>query len=375
MQRDTFILLDGLRGLGALIVVMGHTIYLWGMEWNPGGAVVVDLFFLLSGFVLAYAYEPRFVDGMGVREFMTHRIVRLYPLYLLGTLLTFLIVFGATLGDADAGERQLSYTLQLIPQLFMLPSPEALGTIPLYSMNPPAWTLFFELVVNLLYVAAFRWLRDTRVLAALVLFCGVGLVVTVFALGSIDVGSHWPTWWAGFWRAGFGFFAGVLAFRLVGSPRTAIRPAKSWSILLVVLLPVICLIPATPEMQPVVDLTFAVVLAIPLLILAQSAGPPTWLNTLFTVGGRISYAVYILHQPFRELAERAPWRGIDLLAIAPLGGVAILVSVVVLSYFAERYYDRPVRRLIVAKLRQRETQKAAASRTGMRAAKPMRSAG
>lgn len=208
-------------------------------------------------------------------------------------------------------------------------------------------------------------------LIVLVLFFGAGLVATVFALGGIEAGAHWPAWWAGFWRAGFGFFAGVLTFRLVGSPRTAMRSPKSWSILLVALLPVICLIPAAPETQPVVDLIFAVVLAIPLLVLAQSVGPPTWLNTLFTVGGRISDAVCILHQPFRKLAERAPWRGVDLVGFAPLSGFAILVSVVVLAYFAERYFDRPAHRLIVAKLRQHAIQEMEASRTGTRAAGPM----
>ncbi|HEY7798111.1 MAG TPA: acyltransferase [Hyphomonadaceae bacterium] len=354
-------MLDGLRGFGAILVLFGHTIYYWGLEWSASGVVIVDLFFVLSGFVLAYAYEPRFAAGMGAREFMTHRIVRLYPLYLLGTLIGFAIFMAAAVGDADGQERTLSYVLQLIPQLFMLPSPEVLGTEDVYSFNVPAWTLFFELVVNLVYVLAFRWLRHTWVLVMVVAGCALALIYTVFYFGSIDAGPQWDNFVAGFARAGFGFFAGVLGYRLLGSPRTAKRPEKKSALIVVVLLPIICLTPATEQMRPFVDIALAMLLSLPLLWVAQSMGPPARFNALFTIGGRISYAVYILHQPFRELAARAAWHDINLYSVAPLSGIVIMILAVSLAYFAERYYDRPVRRWIVAKLRQRAASRGASA--------------
>jgi peptidoglycan/LPS O-acetylase OafA/YrhL len=353
LQPDNFVLLDGLRGLGAILVLVGHTMPYWGPYWAPSGAVVVDMFFLLSGFVIAYAYEPKFTAGMRAGEFMLHRLVRLYPLYLLGTLLGFLGLCAMAIGDADGSQRTAGYALQLAPQLFMLPAPEAFGSRDLYSLNVPAWTLLFELIVNLVYVLAFRWLRDTRVLAALVIACAVALALTVFTFGRIDAGSDWGTFWAGFARAGFGFFAGVLAFRLLGSPRATRRPVSRWSFVILFAIPTACFIPATPELRPFVDLMLAMVLGMPLLWIAQCVAPPPQFNALFTIGGRISYAVYILHQPFREVAERITWRSPVLLDTAPLGGIAILVTVVTLAYLAERFYDRPLRRWIVARLRKR----------------------
>jgi peptidoglycan/LPS O-acetylase OafA/YrhL len=353
LPQDNFVLLDGLRGLGAILVLIGHTMMYWGPYSAPSGAVIVDLFFLLSGFVIAYAYEPRFAAGMRATEFMTHRVVRLYPLYFLGTLLGFVALCAMTIGDADSLERSGEYTMQLIPQLFMLPAPEVLGSLKLYSMNSPAWTLFFELFVNIVYVLAFRWLRDTRVLIGVVIACAAFLVFAVFFFGSINTGSHWADWWAGFARGGFGFFAGVLTFRLLGSPKTARRPQSKWAFVILVTIPVVCFIPATAELRPFVDLTLAVVLGIPLLWISQSVAPPTRYHKLFIVGGRLSYAIYILHQPFREVAERITWRTPILLDTAPLGGIAILVIVVTLSYFAERYFDRPVRRFVVAHLKRR----------------------
>lgn len=362
---DTFVLLDGLRGLGAILVLVGHTLIYWGPITAPSGAIIVDMFFLLSGFVIAYAYEPRFKAGMRLEEFLTHRVVRLYPLYFLGTMLGFLGLSAMVIGDEDGIARLGDNVAQLIPQLFMLPAPEVMGNAKMYSMNSPAWTLFFELFVNIVYVMAFRWLRDTRILLGLVIACGIFLVFTVFHVGTIDVGSHWLNWWGGFARGGFAFFAGVLAYRLLGSPTTARRPVSKWALVLLVTLPIACFIPATAELRPVVDLTLVIVLGIPLLWVAQSVEPPAGYRKLFVVGGRISYAIYILHQPFREVAKRITWRSDILLDTAPLPGILILVTVVSLAYVAERYYDRPLRRFVVAWLKQRAER---ASRSGARVA-------
>jgi|JI7StandDraft_1071085.scaffolds.fasta_scaffold00590_14 peptidoglycan/LPS O-acetylase OafA/YrhL len=362
LPQDNFILLDGLRGLGAILVLFGHTIQYWGPFSAPSGAVIVDLFFLLSGFVIAYAYEPRFAAGMRVSEFMTHRVVRLYPLYFLGTMLGFVGLCAMTIGDADSLERTGQYSIQLIPQLFMLPAPDVMGNVKLYSLNSPAWTLFFELFVNIVYVMAFRWLRDTRVLIGLVVACALFLVFTVFYVGTIDVGSHWVNWWAGFARGGFGFFAGVLTFRLLGSPKSARRPESKWALVILVAIPVACFIPATPELRPFIDLTLAVALGMPLLWISQSMSPPAKYHQLFVLGGRMSYAIYILHQPFREVAERITWRSSILIDTAPITGAAILVTVVTLAYFAERYYDRPLRRLVVAHLKRRASRARARGR-------------
>lgn len=352
LTDTNFVLLDGLRGLGALLVLIGHTIVGWGPFWPESGAIVVDAFFALSGFVLAYAYEPRFKMGMRANEFMLHRIVRLFPLYLLGTIAVYLTLLVFTIGDADGAERAGNLSLQLAPQLFLLPSPEWLGVKQVYSLNMPAYTLLWELVVNLIYVAIFRWL-STRVLIGVVIASGLFLATSILWFGNIDIGSEWNDWWGGLPRAMFGFFLGVLAYRLAGSPQNAKR-RKSWLALpLLLALPVACFIPATPELRPVVDIALSCVLLLPMLMLCQSVRPPDNFTALFLIGGRISYAVYILHQPARDILERITWSSTIAADFAPFTGIAVLILVVTVAYFAEKYFDRPMRRGFVKMLRAR----------------------
>jgi peptidoglycan/LPS O-acetylase OafA/YrhL len=353
-------LLDGLRGLGATLVLIGHILLVLGPMVVPGGAVIVDLFFLLSGFVIAFAYEPRFATGMRAGEFMIHRIVRLYPLYLLGIVIGYLLLLGLAIGDADGAERSLKLTLQFIPEVFVLPAPPVLGSNDAYPLNIPAWTLFFELLVNLVYVLAFRWLRDTRVLVVVTVLCAMLLIATVLSIGGIDAGSDWSTFWAGFGRAGFGFFAGVLTYRLLGRPTTTRRPASRWAFVVLVAIPVACFLPATPELRPFVDLTMAVGLGIPLLYISQSIEPPKRFVRLFIMGGRVSYAIYILHWPFLEAARHLIWSRPHLAELSPVMGVTIFVLVLPFAYFAEGWFDRPARRWIVAKVKQRAAFRAAA---------------
>lgn len=348
--QRTFLLLDGVRGLGAIMVLVGHTYTAWGFTPPQSGAIVVDAFFLLSGFVIAFAYEPRFAAGMRAKEFMVQRLIRLFPLYLLGTVGVYLTVAAFTLGDANGADRLGSYTAQLIPQLFMLPSPEMLHTKDFYSLNTPAYTLFFELAVNLAYVLIFRWLT-MRVLIGVVIASGLLLAVTIFTFGTISVGSEWNTWWGGFGRASFGFFVGVLVYRLAGSPRTTERPVSRLAAPLVLVLPMICFIPSTPELRPFVDLALAFVVFLPLLLLCQSISPPGWFKPACLIGGQISYAVYILQQPLREVYERLDWKSTLLPDTAPLGGIIAVVLVVAVSWFAEKYYDRPLRRALTNLLR------------------------
>ncbi|MEQ1610555.1 MAG: acyltransferase family protein [Hyphomonadaceae bacterium] len=206
-------------------------------------------FFLLSSFVLAFDYEQKFAAGMRVGEFMLHRAVHLFPLYLLGTLQVYATLMLCTFGDADSTGRETAYTLQLTPQLFMLPAPPQLSSPDLYPLNAPAWTLVFELFVNLIYVLIFRWLTAPVLIGVVMAAAGL-LTYNVLTMGAIDGGSQWPSWWAGFGRSGFAFFAGALCYRLVGSPKTADRPKSVWAIPLLLTLPIVCFIPASPEMRP-----------------------------------------------------------------------------------------------------------------------------
>lgn len=357
VQSENFILLDGLRGLGALMVLYGHSYLFWGRLDVPSAAMVVDLFFLLSGFVIAYSYEPKLLSGgMGVRGFMLQRVIRLYPLFILGIVLGYLVHVATAIGDANAEARMLGYTRDLAINLTGLPSTSANSQL-LYELNGPAWTLFFEMGVNLVYVLAFRWLRDTRILALTVALFFCGLVFAVVQAGQINIGAYWPTWWAGYLRAGFGFFTGVLAYRLLGSPRAARRPESLWSLPLLGALVVVAFIPAPSELRPFVDIGLVLLIGIPIIWLGPSVAPPAKLVRLCSIGGGLSYAIYILHYPFLQILERVAWRIPDVYSVTPLPGILLAVVTIGAAFLAEKYYDRPVRRFIATKLRERSVRR------------------
>lgn len=99
-QRDSvFHALGALRGVAAIGVVIFHFQHFFPPDSVPGGYLAVDLFFIMSGVVLSHAYEPRFQNGMGAREFMRARLIRLYPLYFLGFIAGTTAVVASFLGN------------------------------------------------------------------------------------------------------------------------------------------------------------------------------------------------------------------------------------------------------------------------------------
>jgi peptidoglycan/LPS O-acetylase OafA/YrhL len=234
------------------------------------------------------------------------------------------------------------------------------GVTTAYPLNGPAWTLLFELAANLAYVLCFRWLRDTRVLVAVTLVFAVILVLVALHYRHINIGMDWRNICGGFARAGFGFFAGVLAFRLVGSPTRSKRPTSGWAFVIMAAIPVVCLFPAPAELRVYAELFVVVGLGVPILWISRLVEPPSQLAKLFLSAGRISYAMYILHVPVVELFSHQQWRFYLYGIMPPLPGLLLLATAVVIAWIAERFFDRPVRRMIVGII------KAAAARKRLR---------
>src|SRR5882757_3316593 len=97
-EARVFHTLDALRGIAAIGVVTFHMKQLFAPIAASGGYLAVDLFFMMSGVVLSHAYEGRFRAGMGTFDFMRTRLIRLYPLYFLGTMLGIAVTVASLLG-------------------------------------------------------------------------------------------------------------------------------------------------------------------------------------------------------------------------------------------------------------------------------------
>ena len=84
-------LLDGLRGVAALLVIWYHVFE--GFATSPidqrfnHGYLAVDFFFILSGFVIGYAYDDRWKTSMTIKDFIKRRLIRLHPMVVMGAII------------------------------------------------------------------------------------------------------------------------------------------------------------------------------------------------------------------------------------------------------------------------------------------------
>ncbi|TDK66523.1 acyltransferase family protein [Sapientia aquatica] len=158
-MKSRFDLLDGLRGISAIAVMTYHFTQHNGLHWLKGGSIAVDLFFILSGFIIAHSYFDRITGGMTFLAFIWRRFVRLYPMYFIGLLLGIFamlspLIFGAPL-IVNSNNLVGSIVLGILgfPYLNNTGWPFGSEIIfgSLYPFDGPAWSLFFEFFVNVIY--------------------------------------------------------------------------------------------------------------------------------------------------------------------------------------------------------------------------------
>jgi peptidoglycan/LPS O-acetylase OafA/YrhL len=334
--RPVYHSLNGLRGLAALIVVLFHAAQLIGRQLAPGGYLAVDLFFILSGFVIAHAYDHRFEEGLGPLAFIRYRIIRFYPLYLLGLAMgaSWLALELIVSPPAALSGQQILIAFSL--GLLFLPSPFGVYA-DLYPLNVPAWSLFFELVVNAAYAICYRLLTN-RVLIVFTLFAGI-----ILAAHMVLWGFATPV--AGLLRAFFAFPLGVLIYRF--KHRIPAMPVSPIVIVAALCLPM--LIPVPEQARRFFDLAsillvFPVGIALGSKVDSPRLDPPAeWL-------GRISFPIYAIHYPVLQAGLGVK----DHLPVpAPLIGAGLIVLLVLFCPLIDRYFDAPVRAWLSASVKRR----------------------
>ena len=342
-----FLVLDGMRGVAAFAVILDHVSSATLRAWFPGRYLAVDFFFVLSGFVLAHAYGQRLEQGaLSAWSFMRIRLIRFYPLYLLGLGLGLLLpVVGALRGWDDANPlSQISIIAAF--SLFFMPAPPFYGWTGqhIFPFNGPSWTLFFELVANFAYALVARFL-SWRVFAVVLPVAAVLVVSAVMSRDVTGPGWRWPDFDAGLVRVLYGFFAGVAIYKLRGVVRLPALPA--WAAVLALV--AIFAVPAPGLLRQGFD-AFAAILLFPLLVaLASGAKVSGRAARLCGALGLLSYGVYALHVPVMMLVDLAqdvlgvslPYGFLDVLLVA---GVTAIVAAL-----ATHFYDAPFRRLLTGR--------------------------
>jgi peptidoglycan/LPS O-acetylase OafA/YrhL len=332
----TYKTLDALRGIAAVSVVIGHYSYLFS-PLNIFGLFSVDLFFAMSGFVIAHAYERKLANGLTSCSFFKLRAVRLYPLYFLGT------VLGVGYAGADG--------LALLPAsacaVIMLPCP--IKSDIMFPLNPVSWSLFLEVVINMIFAVTWRqW--TSRNLVAWLIPSSLFLIWTVYFYGSLDTGWGLTNLLGGVGRVCFSFPVGVLAYRIYMA-RPIHIPLGFWiAILSAVLL-------SARVRWPAIAQAAVTICAIPLLLfIAVNNEPPAFLDRLCKFLGQTSYAVYALHFPL-ILIEVALLRyfGFDIATAAPWTGMFVLALLLPSCWMIDRVYDGPIRRQLSSMKRSRKS--------------------
>ena len=333
--------LDALRGVAALTVVVFHLGQV-KLEPNlfPHGYLAVDFFFVLSGFVVAHAYEAALRDTLTWRAFAVKRLIRLYPLALLGGLAGAAVLLLKWRFFPEKVDPLSTILASSVLNSLLLPN--VFGGIAskgeLFPGNGPLWSLFFEMLINLLWAAIGVRLRTTY-LALFALASGAALIALADHQGTLNIGFDAATFMGGVARVCFSFPVGVIIYRLHFAGRL---PEISFgAALLSLLLVVIFAQSLFSSRLPLWDLLSVLVL-FPLIVVA-GINHVDGNSRIGSFLGELSYPLYVLHFPVLLVFAGLRQSALSSVNVHLLSVVAV-VAAITISWTAFCYYDRPLRR-------------------------------
>ena len=341
-----FVVIDGLRGIAAVMVLYYH-LFLYVHPALPSvvmeiltnhAYLAVDAFFVISGYVIAHAFDQRVASGMSLSHFMLHRVVRLYPMIAVGLGLGGLTLVGLWLQHKDIA--LWHFALAALGNAVLLPTTALADIKPyLFPVNSAYWSLSFEMVMYLAYFLSFKFLRGPW-LGLVLALSAVGLVWVAISQGNLNVGFTTLNYWDAFPRVIYSFAAGMLIRRAAFLPR--LRPNIAYISIPALMLVVMNPIPASGVYDAI-----AVVLVMPLIVwLAVQPANNAKIDLPLKVSGEISYPLYAIHFPLVLIVSRIT----PMLAAKPLlqVGLALTFSLalVTVALLLNRFYDLPVRRFL-----------------------------
>lgn len=361
-------LLDGLRGVAALLVIVYHIFegFAFAAAQNGDGSglittfnhghLAVDFFFMLSGFVISYAYDDRW-RTMSLGGFFKRRLIRLQPMLVMGAVVGALsfLVSGCMRWDGTTTHVG-GVMVALLCTMFMIPAMPGVrydvrGFGEMFSLNGPAWSLFFEYIGNILYALVIRRL-STKTMAWVVAL--LGLLHAWFFVGDVSgynsVGVGWSldavNLCGGMVRMLFPFTVGMLLARTF-KPRKIKGVFWLCSAMLVAVFAVPYIaVESCVSLNSLYEVA-CIALVFPVVVWMGACGycedkPTAAINRFL---GEISYPLYIVHYPLMYLFYmwliRNKNYGFDDTIAVPL---LVVVASVALAYACLKLYDEPVRR-------------------------------
>lgn len=374
-SKPRFEILDGLRGVAAMLVVVFHLFETYSSgpadQIINHGYLAVDFFFVLSGFVIGYAYDDRW-GRMSTWDFFKRRLIRLQPMVVLGTLIgAFWFYFGAAPGfELVMQTPWWKLLLIMILGCIMFPTPPSMdirGWKEINSLNGAQWSLLWEYIANILYALFVR--RFSRValgvMVALSAFLTIDLAMDLDVFGLLEVRSYArytviggfgltpDQIYIGICRLLYPFFGGLLLYRL-GKLRVNLKSGGMlWcSLAVAATLAVPHIGGETHQWLNGLYCVVIILFVYPAIVAAGAGSPLKGRKTTAVCKflGLISYPLYITHYPMIYVQMNWAARHAD----APLGihiwvAVSIFVASIAVAYASVKVYDLPVRAWLSAR--------------------------
>ena len=373
-SKQRYEILDGLRGVAALMVIIFHFFELYSFG-NPSkqivnhGYLAVDFFYVLSGFVLGYAYDDRW-DKMSYWDFYKRRLIRLHPMVIAGSLLGMCYFFlGECINSPNIESvNPLYFFLTIIMSILMIPCPAQMdirGWGETNSFNGPNWTLTYEYIVNILYSLIFRRLHTIIIgiltLASALLLVNLTCNFDIFNVMNERESNKYTVigGWSltscelcvGFTRLFYPYFAGYLVYRL----KLKIRIPYSFIICSIILITFLSMPRLEKEGYPIFNGIYeaiVIILIFPLVIII-GAGDTTKNEILTKICkfiGELSYPIYITHYPI--IYMNSAWTSFhmkDSLFNKIMLSIGSFFIMVFNAYSLIELYDKPVRKWLANK--------------------------
>ena len=366
--KPRYEVLDGLRGVAAMMVVAFHisTPYTKGFNLIINhGYLAVDFFFVLSGFVVGYAYDDRW-DKMTTWSFFKRRLIRLHPMLVAGTLIGAIFFYFQGDNPAHPGLNATPAWLVVVIALLcmaMIPIPRSFDIRGWGEMNPldgPQWSLFWEYLANIAYALFIR--KFSKSMLAAFMLCSAVLTLilclNVDVFGWLQARSYARYTVLGGWsltpahlqigltRLLYPFFCGLLLSK--NGKLISIRGGFWWcSLILVTLLTLPRVGGDNPEnfwMNGLYE-AFCILVAFPLIVAvgagSSTKGKTTAINRFL---GDISYPLYITHYPLIYMQMSWAESHRDLPAGTHIFVVVCIFAFdIAIAYASLKLYDEPVR--------------------------------
>lgn len=360
-------LLDGLRGVAAVLVLFYHIFEGFSFAEVTNGAgsgiittlnhghIAVDFFFILSGFVISYAYDDRW-NKMSTWQFFKRRLIRLHPMLIMGAIIGFIAFAFVGFERWDGSTTPTGWVMTaLLLTMFMIPAVpgvpyEVRGNGEMFPLNGPGWSLFFEYIGNILYALLMRRM-STKILTIFTIL--LGCVHAWFFIGNVSgydmVGVGWTideiNFWGGLVRMLFPLSMGMLLARTF-RPRKIKGAFYICSIALVALFAV-PYIASTGNISMNSLYEYVCIAALfPLIVWIGACGSASGNTGKFNrLLGDLSYPLYIVHYPIMYLFYAWLIEN-DVYTLQECWGMALLVvaSSILLALLCLKLYDEPVRR-------------------------------